>query len=288
LTSNKNNSQQPNQQENVNKYTDFFPGFKLQQEQYNKVKTNKGKSWPRAQSPLEKRYQQFISDVVNPSNNCFYTPLDENNYPVEMPDKDPRTCRHVVNTIIRIKTFDGSEKLYSLGTLIGYDGASIRRTMACEKPEVVESVRFGQEKKYNSRTRRFYVFNTGPVGLETKYLLDFNQENFDSLYQKTWDGKNEYFKPNKRNSGKRITLIVKDEATNIAIEVFWQSTERSVELMKTKPFEELFNGTYLPPAVREERIRFSQGYMEEQQKTSPTTTEKTSNGPDIKNTNAYK
>ena len=59
--------------------------------------------------------------------------------------------------------------------------------------------------------------------------------------------------------------------------------------MKTKSFEELFNGTYLPPAVREERMRFSAGYMEEQQKTSPTTTiEKTSSGPDIKNTNAYK
>ena len=38
-----------------------------------------------------------------------------------MPDNGP-ACRHVIHTIIRIKTLDGSEKLYSLGELIGYDG----------------------------------------------------------------------------------------------------------------------------------------------------------------------
>ena len=60
--------------------------------------------------------------------------------------------------------------------------------------------------------------------------------------------------------------------------------------MKTKSFDELFTGTYLPLAVREERARFSQGYMEEQQKTTPTTieVEKATSAPDIKNTNAYK
>ena len=70
---------------------------------------------------------------------------------------------------------------------------------------------------------------------------------------------------------------------------FGNQQKDQLNLMKTKSFEELFNGSYLPPAVREERMRFSAGYMEEQQKTTPTTIEKvTSSGPDIKNTNAYK
>jgi hypothetical protein len=175
--SNKNSNQQIQQQQNnklnnnnntdVNKFEeDFFPGFKLQREQFNKVKTKKGKSWPYFKSPLELRYSQFISDVVNPSNNSFYMPLDENNYPVSMPDNGP-ACRYIVNTIVRIRTLDGSEKLYSIGQLIGYDGASIRRTMPCYKPEVVESIRFGYEKEYNKRTRRFDVYTTGPIGQET-------------------------------------------------------------------------------------------------------------------------
>ena len=180
MTSKNNSNQlQQNQQNNnvtnnsVNQFVDFFPGFKLQAEQYNKVKTSRGKSWPRFESPHEKRYQIFLTDVVNPVNNCFYTPLDENNFPISMIDDGP-TCRHVVHTIIRIKTLDGSEKLYSLGELIGYDGASIRRSMGCNKPEVYEAVRFGYEKTYNPKTRRFDIYTTGPVGNETKYLLDFN------------------------------------------------------------------------------------------------------------------
>ena len=227
----KNNSNQ--QQTNVNQFVDFFPGFKLQKEQFNKVKTNRGKSWPRFESPLEKRYQMFLTDVVNPANNCFFTPLNENNYPIQMPNNGP-ACRHVIHTIIRIKTLDGSEKLCSLGELIGYDGASIRRSMGCNKPETWESVKFGYEKKYNQKTRRFDIYTTGPIGNETKYLLDFNQQNFDSLFEKTWDGKNPYFKPNRRNSSKRVTLIVKDEQTGIAIEIFWQSTERSIESYEDK------------------------------------------------------
>ncbi len=123
-------------------------------------------------------------------------------------------------------------------------------------------------------------------------MLDFNQENFDILYSKTWDGKNPYFQPNRRNVAKRVNLIVKDEQSGIAIEIFWQSLERSIELFKTKSFEELFSGSYLPLAVREERARFSAGYMEEQNKTNPTSpeAEKATSipSPDIKKTDAYK
>ena len=280
--------QQQNQQQEINKYVDFFPGFKLQKEQFNKVKTSKGKSWPRAESPLEKRYQQFITDVVNPSNNCFYTPLDENNYPVSMSDSGA-ACRHIINTIVRIRTTDGSEKLYSLGQLIGYDGASIRRTMACDKPKVVESVKFGYDKTYNSKTRRFDVFTIGPVRLETQYLLDFNSDNFQKLYSKTWDGKNPYFKPNKRNPGKRVTLIVKDEQSGIAKEVFFSTLERSIDIFLTRSFEDLLTDAYLPKAVQEQRRMFSAGLLDEQQKTTPTPPSSvSSSGTSVNNTSAYK
>ncbi|HJT85423.1 MAG TPA: hypothetical protein VJ697_13165 [Nitrososphaeraceae archaeon] len=291
VSTSNNNQEQTQQYREINKYTTFFPGFDLQKEQFQKVKTPKGKPWPRSESPLEIKYQQFVIDCVNTSNNCFNMPLDENGYPITMPDNGP-ACRYVIHTIVRIKTLQNSEKLYSLGQLIGYDGASIRRTMACDKPEVWESVKFGYEKRYNSKTKRFDVYTTGPSGgIEIKYLLDFNQENFDSLYAKTWDGKNEYFKPNRRNFNKRVTLIVKDEATGTAIEVFWQSLERSIELFTTRAFSELFTGSYLPLAVREERARFSRGLLDEQQKTEPTSpdVEKAkSMDPDIKNTSAYK
>ena len=289
---NKNNNSNQQQQEeqqnnNVNQFVDFFPGFKLQKEQFAKVKTRKGKTWPRAETPFEKKYFQFIADVVNPANNSFYMPLDENNYPVSMPDNGP-ACRHVVSTIVRIRTTDGSEKLYSLGQLIGVDGASIRRSMACDKSEVWTKIKFGYEKDYNKKTRRFDTYCTGPVGQETQYLLDFNKTNFDKLYAKTWDGKNNYFKPDRRNSSKRVTLIAKDEQSGIAKEIFFSTLERSIEIFLTKSFEDLITDSYLPKAILEQRRMFSSGYMEEQQKTEPTSTDKTNPGPNINNTNAYK
>ena len=71
MTSKNNSNNQPQQQQNqqqanANQYIDFFPGFKLQKDQYDKVKTSKGKSWPRAESVLEKEYEIFVTDVVNP------------------------------------------------------------------------------------------------------------------------------------------------------------------------------------------------------------------------------
>jgi hypothetical protein len=290
-SSNQNQQQQEQQQENVNKYQDFFPGFKLQKEQFSKIKTRKGKSWPRAESPFEKRYQQFITDVVNPSNNSFYMPLDENNYPVSMPDNGP-ACRHIVNTIVRIRLADGSEKLYSLGQLIGYDGASIRRTMACDKPEVWTKTKFGYEKDYNKKTRRFDVYTTGPMGQETVYMLDLNSDNFQKLYSKTWNGKNEFFKPNRKNIGKRVTLIAKDEQSGIAKEIFFSTLERSIDIFLTRSFEDLITDAYLPRSILEQRRMFSSGYIEEQQNTTPTTTTNSNTAAgsttSTSNTSAYK
>ena len=51
-----------------------------------------------------------------------------------MNDNGP-SCRYVVNVIQRIRTADGSEKIASHGSIIGYDGASIRRSMTCDKPK---------------------------------------------------------------------------------------------------------------------------------------------------------
>ncbi|MGE5633824.1 MAG: hypothetical protein ACM3VV_01200 [Deltaproteobacteria bacterium] len=88
------------------------------------------------------------------------------------------------------------------------------------------------------------------------------------LYQKTDNGRNPYLKFSKRGN-KRIVLIVKDEASGTAVEVFWSALERSLELFKTRSFKELYTGAYLPPSVKQERMRFSQGLNNEEVKQSP-------------------
>ena len=52
---------------------------------------------------------------------------------------------------------------------------------------------------------------------------------------------------------------MKDAQSSTAVEVYWHSPERSLELFKTRSFVELFNATYIPLPVRQEMRGFSQG-----------------------------
>jgi hypothetical protein len=254
-------------------------------------KTNKTsivrRPYPYIPSVKEKVYNAFITKVVDPTTNQYNPPLDESGYPIKMPDNGPN-CRYIVNSIIRIRLLDGSERLYSMGQLIGYDGLGQRSTMGIYAPENYQNTVFGTTRKFDDQSGRIITMITSPIRQETIYTLDYNSENVQKLYEKSWDGKNPYFKPDKRNN-KRVMFICKDESTGIAKEIFFSSVERSLELMKTKSFDELFTDAYLPRAVLENRKMFSSGLMEEQQKTTPTTTDKFSTGPtSTSNTSAYK
>ena len=271
MTSSNKNTQQ---QKNVNQFVDFFPGFKLQQENFDNTATSPTeqydskakkttivrKPFPYIRSINERVYERFITDVVDPSTNTFYPPRDDYGTPIPMPDNGPN-CRHVVTSIIRIRLVDGSEKLYTLGQLIGYDSFGTRRSMSADFCETYQNTIFGKDRKYDSKSKKIITYTTGPVGMEIKYDLDYNAENIDLLYQKTDNGKNPYFKPNKKGN-KRVVLIVKDAAGGKAIEVYWHSLERSLELFKTQSFADLFNGYYIPLAVHQERMAFSAGLVE--------------------------
>ena len=277
MTSSKNNnSNQPQPQQrsvnNNNQFVDFFPGFKIQQENFGKTSTSpteqydsKAKKTTIVRKPFpyirnldERVYDRFITDVVDPSTNQFYPPRDDYGTPIPQPDNGPN-CRHVVNSIIRIRLVDGTEKLYTLGQLIGYDSFGTRRSMSADFRETYQNIIFGKDRKYDSKTKRIITYTMGPVGMEIKYNLDYNADNVDMLFQKTDNGgKNPYFKPSKKGN-KRVVLIVKDAATGTAVEVYWHSPERSLELFKTRSFAELFNATYIPLPVRQEMRGFSQG-----------------------------
>ena len=300
----KNNSNQQNQQKqqkDVNQFVDFFPGFKLQQENFGKTSTSPTeqydskdkkttivrKPFPYIRSVNERVYDRFITDVVDPSTNTFYPPRDDYGTPISQPDNGPN-CRHIVHSIIRIRLVDGSEKLYTLGQLIGYDSFGTRRSMSADFCETYQNVIFGKDRKYDSKSKKIITYTTGPVGMEIKYDLDYNAENVDMLFQRTDNGKNPYFKSSKKGN-KRVVLIVKDAQSGTAIEVCWSTLERSLELFKTKSFAELFNGSYLPPIVRQERMAFSVGLTEsltgEKIQLSPKIEDSNNNTPNNTNSN---
>ena len=58
--------------------------------------------------------------------------------------------------------------------------------------------------------------------------------------------------------------------------------------MKTKLWKEPFNRSYLPSAVKEERIRLSQGLTGELNRQNLTVSENNPNANSVNNTSAYK
>ena len=145
----------------------------------------------------ERVWNKFIADVVNPTNNTFYLPRSEDGSPIAMPDNGPN-CRHIVNSIIRVRLLDGSEKLYSLGQIIGYDSFGMRRSISADFCENYNKTIFGYDRKYENASSMIITYTTGPMKVETVYTLDFSPENVDMLYQKTDKEKNPYFRSSKR------------------------------------------------------------------------------------------
>ena len=79
--------QQPQQNNNVNQFVDFLPGFAKRKEIFNKAPAlRNGVKFPYIKEPLEIAYEKFISEVANPKNSKFYPKTDEDNRPITMPD----------------------------------------------------------------------------------------------------------------------------------------------------------------------------------------------------------
>jgi hypothetical protein len=104
-------------------------------------------------------------------------------------------------------------------------------------------------------------------------MLPFSAEVVDELFAKTlrkntppiyWIRNNRT-----RNPSKPCNFVVKDEQTGVAVNVEWSSVEKTLELFKTKSFQYLFNGLYIPEPVKAETRAMSEGITGEKKMTSP-------------------
>ncbi|TVM02727.1 MAG: hypothetical protein CV087_08830 [Candidatus Brocadia sp. WS118] len=206
---------------------DFMPNFKKQEENFKNEKTRDGKSWPYVKPTEQRTYEDWLAEVTDPVSGEFYKDKDDIN-----------TARHVINTIVRIKLVDGSEKLYTLGSLIGYNSFGDETVTKCRKPEVYQKTIFGHKTGIDKKTRKLIKETTGPIKTETQYLLDFTIENLEKLYSQ-------------RENNNGVNLVVKDEANGEAHNIRYKNPQTSYDLFKNKDFDYLFNAEYLS---KEERI----------------------------------
>jgi len=206
------------------KYFDFYTRFKKEASYFERERTNSGKPWPRAKTPYEISYDNFLAEVVDPSTGDYY--VDEDG---KIPTK------YVVDMIIRLKLTDGSEVLLSQGNIVALDYFKDRKVFRVDKPEMHVKTLFDHEKKFDEK-RRIVRYTKGPNGSEEIYEMPFTQENLDKLWALKRDG--------------NIQLIVKDQLSGEphALErkglIRPSDVNGAYNLFRNSDFEYLYNFEY--------------------------------------------
>ena len=102
------------------------------------------KSYPHDKPVAQLSYEEFLKIIVNSETNEYYPA--RNKAGKEIKDTG---AKHIVNQIFRLRRKDGSEYLYSLGRIQGYDafGNSVHRN--CAKPEVWTKTLFDYKRVYD-------------------------------------------------------------------------------------------------------------------------------------------
>lgn len=135
----------------------------------------------------------------------------------------------------------------SFGSLVSY---------YVHKPETWNQTLFDTQRRYDQKSDRIIEVNSGVRGVQQMYMLPFSVEAVDALYVKTIKPNTPSvykFRNKNRTSSRPCSFIVRDErASGVSVAVEWGSIERTLELFKTKSFEYLFNGDYIPAPVKAE------------------------------------
>ena len=214
--------------------------WRLEEECYHKVvikdvQTGKTTKWPRTKPVEQIVYEEWLDKVVDPDTGYYYPKRDYEGKPVKTtPDNVPK---HTVTTIIRLRRKDNSEYLLSKSYLLGHDafGEPVRRYLPW--PEKWDKTHFNYEKPYDPKRKAIVKNCIGPGLVETIYILEFNEANLKTLFDK--------------RVSDNISWVVKDEQTGTAKQVALEpNINDTFKLFVCKMFLYLFNAEYITPEMK--------------------------------------
>ena len=177
-------------------------------------------------------YEEFLKVIVNPDTQDYYPARNKAGAEIK-----GTGAKHIVNQIIRLRRKDGTEFLYSLGRIQGYDafGNSVHRN--CAKPEVWTRQLFDYKRLYDQRTNTTKTVTVGTLGAEDVYELPFNEKNLKELFAK-------------RESDTQISFSVKDEAEDRAVSLLREPSINDTLKLFLKPFQYLYKAEYISKEQR--------------------------------------
>ncbi len=220
------------------------------------------KPWPRQKPTEQYRYERFITEITDPSTGKFHPPRNDEGQKLELPYNKP-PAGYIITNIIRNRDprKNGKEYLTTIGTFYGHTGTGTPIFCPAQQPERWTRSLFKIERDYDSQTKSFYTINHGPSSTNVEFDLEFTQENLDALLKNTVGFNNnipsELFPNDVPRFGSYPSFYIREEGRDRSgilvngYKIF--SIEETVRLFKTRSFNDLYQGSYYPKAIMEER-----------------------------------
>jgi hypothetical protein len=203
---------------------DFYPGFNKAAAIYaNEFPPGSTKPWPYDRPVQERAIETLFKDVVDPSTQEYYK------------SKEGEAPRKYVTDIVRIKTLEGKEFVYSNGYVKFYTMFGDLKVEVCNKQEAYEHAIFLHETRPDPKDGHIKRFTMGIEDRVMKYDLPWSAENIDKLLE------------NESPRGANLTL--------------WDERKQQgkgctdLEMFKTRPFNYIYNDEYLTPEQKDIALR---------------------------------
>jgi len=203
---------------------DFYPGFAKAKSYYEKeYPPGSKKPWPYDKPVLERAHERWLKLVVDPSTEEYYK------------SKTGELPQYTINQIVRVKRGDGSEYLYTIGQVKGYNMYGDAVITDVREPEVHEQAIFLHETLKDESDGHIKRFTTGIEEKVRHYELEYTPENVDKLLEK--------------RSPQGCMLTMKKEINGQVEECLREHWFRD------KPFEYIFNREWQTPEEKELAVK---------------------------------
>jgi len=215
--------------------------WKKEQQCYDEAKvegkdTRTGKkttiSWPRVKPVEQSSWESWLQKVTDADTGKFYEQRDKNGNTIK--GTGPK---YLVKTIVRIRTNDEKEYIYSKGRVTGFDVVGDVVSQKCNEPETWAKVGFAYDKQFNQNTMSMKQTLVGPNSRVIVYDMPFNEKNLKTLFDKRMDD--------------NISFVVKDSRMARDVRDATGIASKTLELM-TKPFDYLYNSDYISATQKAE------------------------------------
>jgi hypothetical protein len=164
-------------------------------------------TWPRDVPQEQIQYEGWLKKITDPDTGEYYHQRDKDGNIIK--GTGPK---HVIRQIVRFRTSDDKEVLWSSGYLIGFNDVGDPVSQACQQPEVYQKTGFLWKKEYDQAQGR-----VGPNSVIPVYSMEFNEANVKALFDKRVTPEDLKLMGQKRPIS--LAFAVKDERTGVPREV---------------------------------------------------------------------